>query len=176
MPASGHPGTAARHSAGCLSHRPRTTSSAWISSRLPRTPQPSRTADICRQAASPPITERDIGNGVTRIRIDAPMSVNGSDDVLFFNFRGWGNVALAGAAGCGQDREGPLRVEGRLLLGHAGSGSGGGRGRPTNRLEASTWVRQPIRGQAAPGVGAVSQRRRGGGGRPRGRRSVSGSA
>jgi hypothetical protein len=29
-----------------------------------------------------------------------------------------GDGALAGLLGCGQDREGPLVVEGRLLLGH----------------------------------------------------------
>src|SRR5580704_8477252 len=47
---------------------------------------------------------------------DAPMSVNGSDGVLVLYFWGSGNVALAGAALCGQDREGPLRVEGEVGL------------------------------------------------------------
>ena len=39
------------------------------------------------------------------------------------------------AAVCGQDREGPLRVEGRLLLGHAGSGSWFGPGAAGKSLE-----------------------------------------
>src|SRR5258708_4449876 len=61
---------------------------------------------------------------------------------------GAGNGGLA-AAGCGQDREGPLRVEGRLLLGHAGSGSswtGGGR----QIVRRPAWMRQPIRGSGRP--------------------------
>src|ERR1039457_2329423 len=74
----------------------------------------------------------------------------------FFIFRGSGNVALAGAAGCGHDREGPLRVEGRLLLGHAGSGSGvTGSGRQIDRRPAPGCGSR-LEGQAAPGVRAVS--------------------
>jgi hypothetical protein len=85
--------------------------------------------------------------------IDAPMSVNGSDGVLVLYFWGSGNVALAGAALCGQDREGPLRVEGRLLSGHAGSGSGvAGGGRQIDRRPAPGCGSR-LEGQAAPGVG-----------------------
>ena len=108
-------------------------------------------------------------------QIDAPMSVKGSDDVLvFISGVHWNGVL---AAGCGQDREGPLRVEGRLLLGHAGSGSGWtGGGRQIDRRPARGCGSR-LEGQAVPGVRwAVSQRRRGGGNRPRGRHTVSGSA
>src|SRR5260221_9285891 len=63
---------------------------------------------------------------------------------------GSGNGGLA-AAGCGQDREGPLRVEGRLLLGHAGSGQVGP-GAADKSLEGQHGCGSRIGGQAAPGV------------------------
>jgi hypothetical protein len=61
----------------------------------------------------------------------------------------------------------------RLLLGHAGSGSlvWPGGGRQIDRRPARGCGSR-LEGQAAPGVGAVSQWRRGGGGRPGGRRSA----
>src|SRR6266496_2112019 len=55
----------------------------------------------------------------------------------------WSGLLL----GCGQDRDGPLRVEGKLLLGHAQQVSQGGAGdgrrivsRPAG-AEADSWVR-----------------------------------
>src|ERR1039457_6394751 len=68
----------------------------------------------------------------------------------FFFFRGSGNVALAGAAGCGHDREGPLRGEGRPFFGHAGGGGAGG-GRQIVRRPAPGCGSR-LEGQAAPGV------------------------
>jgi hypothetical protein len=59
---------------------------------------------------------------------------------------GAGNVALAGAAGCGQDREGPLRVEGRLLL------------EIMRRFVALPWVRKRVPSRRRPGA---DRRRRG---------------
>jgi hypothetical protein len=61
------------------------------------------------------------------------MFVNGSGDVSKNDFPVVVIVALAGLLlGCGQDRDGPLRVEGKLLLGHAQQVRVS-RGRPTNR-------------------------------------------
>src|SRR5258708_31544517 len=66
---------------------------------------------------------------------------------------GSGNGGLA-AAGCGQDREGPLRVEGKLLEGHAGQRVKvwAGRGRQIDRRPAPGCGGR-TEGQAAPGVG-----------------------
>ena len=44
-----------------------------------------------------------------------------------------GRMLLSRLLGCGQDREGPLGCEGRLLLGHAQQVRDGPRGRPANR-------------------------------------------
>jgi hypothetical protein len=63
--------------------------------------------------------------------------------------------------------------EGKLLLGHAQQGrTGSGDGRRI--VSRSARVRQPISGSGRPRRISVS-RRRGGGGRPRGRRNASGS-
>jgi hypothetical protein len=97
-------------------------------------------------------------------------------DALFrrSHFSGGGCLVLTGLfAGCGQDREGPLLAEGRLLLGHVQQVRKIRPGRPTDRSKASRfaaaeyWVR--------PSPGSVVSRRAAGGGRPRGRRSASGS-
>ena len=50
---------------------------------------------------------------------------------------------------CGQDREGPLPEEGKLLSGRAQQVGMGGRGRPANRSQASR-MRQPNRGPGRP--------------------------
>ena len=73
--------------------------------------------------------------------IDAPMSVKGCSgidlgggDWHFWSLsEGPEMVCWAGLLGYGQDREGPLRVGGRLLVGHVQSADRVGRGRPTNR-------------------------------------------
>jgi hypothetical protein len=43
-------------------------------------------------------------NWLEQLQIDAPMSVNGSDDVLVLEFPGLGKCFYGWAAGCGQDR------------------------------------------------------------------------
>src|ERR1039457_6836359 len=59
-----------------------------------------------------------------------------------------GNGVLGAAAVCGQDREGPLRVERRLLLGHAGSGSWFGPGAADKSLEGQHGCGSRLEGQA----------------------------
>jgi hypothetical protein len=115
-------------------------------------------ADGCR-AIFPIVPE---GN-----QIDAPMPCQGLLSLKFGEFC----FPLRG----GQDREGPLLSEGTLLSGHGVQLSAGeGPGRPADRSKASTGCGSRIAGQAAPGAGGVSGRRAGGG-RPRGRRTASGS-
>lgn len=82
-----------------------------------------------------------------------------------------GGVPTGLLLGFGQDREGPLGVEGKLLLGHAQQV---GELRPGTAGEslAGQQVRQPIRGSGRPRGWCVSQRACAGAGRPRGRRSV----
>jgi hypothetical protein len=67
-------------------------------------------------------------------------------------FRGWRGECFYRSAGCGQDREGPLRVEGGLLLGHAASRSGWGPGTADGSLAGQHECGSRLAGQAAPGV------------------------
>ena len=62
---------------------------------------------------------------------------------------GYGENALSRLLGCGQDREGPLGCEGKLLLGHAQQvrmGPGDGR----RIVSRPARMRQPIRGPGRP--------------------------
>ena len=64
-------------------------------------------------------------------------------------------TGFAACWGSGQDKEGPLVTEGRLLSGHTrfsrGAGKGGP-GRPADRSQASTGCGSRFAGQAAPGA------------------------
>jgi hypothetical protein len=105
------------------------------------------------------------------VQIDALMFVNGSDDVSgrqpflgLWRCSGRGCCWVADRTGMGRSG-----VEGKLLLGHAqqvrvGPGT-------ADESLAGQQVRQPTRGSGRPRSIGVS-RRGGGGGRPRGRRSV----
>jgi hypothetical protein len=88
----------------------------------------------------------------------------------FWGFSGW--WPGLGLPGCGQDRDGPLRGGGQALMRSRAARHEGarGRGRPADRSKASRSGSR-LSGQAVPGQAGVS-RRRGGGGRPRGRRNA----
>jgi hypothetical protein len=58
-------------------------------------------------------------------------------------------VYRLGLLGCGQGREGPLMVEGKLLLGHALQVRWV-RGRPANRSQASTGAAADYRVRPSP--------------------------
>ena len=66
------------------------------------------------------------------------------------HFRGLGGIASTGSAGCGQDREGPLRGGGQALMRSRGqrarAGSGGGR----RIVSRPVWMRQPNSGSGRP--------------------------
>ena len=75
---------------------------------------------------------------------DAPMFVNGSHDVCSQHFWGCGGGVPTGLLlGYGQDREGPLGLEGKLLLGHVQQ-VGGLRPGTADESLAGQQVRQPI--------------------------------
>jgi hypothetical protein len=64
--------------------------------------------------------------------------VKGSEGISVASFSGVLEDAVLGRElGGGQDREGPLRVEGKLLLGHAQQVRWSPGGRPANRSQAS---------------------------------------
>ena len=80
-------------------------------------------------------------------------------DIYFASFRGFFQEGGFRAWGCcGQDREGPLAVEGKLLLGHARQAGRPGDGRRIVSRPAGCGSR--IEGQAVPGsLGALAGRR-----------------
>jgi hypothetical protein len=88
------------------------------------------------------------------------------------SFFGYGENALSRLLDCGQDREGPLGCEGKLLLGHAQQvrmGPGDGR----RIVSRPARMRQPIRGPGRPReLGSVRELAGAGRGRPRGRRNA----
>ena len=93
--------------------------------------------DILRRGRT---TERDVGDGQLDM-LSAPDRCSCGLSRAWMTFDGLFSVGLANEDGAGlgrllgggQDRDGPLVAEGKLLGGHMASRLEWGRGRPTNR-------------------------------------------
>ena len=137
-----------------------------------------------------PHTKRTAGpSGVHRVSAhgthnDAPMCCQGAFRVpvsavtagmtgRFLSVWGWCAGRAAGVA----DRTGRGRSgwSVQALIRSRGQQAGVGPGTADESIAGQHGCGSRLAGQAAPGVEGVSQRRRGGGGRPRGRRNASGS-